>query len=210
MGQVTFGEQVTGWHVTGHVGGQVTGQVIGHVIEMDGWLVTWWERLSKQVKNEKCTLRKPKNVTTTTANAAVTTAPVDTAVTTTPAIATAITTPTDATAATVTFTAVTTTTAATATAPTAIPDTIDEENPFIESLAYDQLASLGAHLSTLSLHLSSDSHDSQDISTEVVVARQKTRKEAQDVKTFFLRENARWYCKYCEYVSYSVITWSIF
>ena len=40
VGQVTFEEQVTEWHVTGHVGGQVTSQVIGHVIEMDGWLVT--------------------------------------------------------------------------------------------------------------------------------------------------------------------------
>ena len=59
---MTFKEQVTGWHVTGHVGGQVTGQVIGHVIEMDGWLVTWWERLSQQVENKKYTLRKPKNV----------------------------------------------------------------------------------------------------------------------------------------------------
>ena len=39
IGQVTFEEQVTRWHVTGHVGGQVTGQVIGYVIETDGWLV---------------------------------------------------------------------------------------------------------------------------------------------------------------------------
>jgi len=41
----------------------VTGQVIGHVIEMD-WVVGHvMGRLSKQVENEKCTLRKPKNVT---------------------------------------------------------------------------------------------------------------------------------------------------
>ena len=124
--------------------------------------------------------------TTTPANATATTTPANAAVTT------AIATPTDTTATTSTtvpFTAVTTTTAANATIPTPITDTIDEENPFVESLAYDLFASPGAHLLMLSLHSSSDSHSSWDTLAEVMVACPKACKEAQDVKTFFLREN---------------------
>ena len=142
--------------------------------------------------------------------------PADTATATTmptnPANTTVVattTTPTDATTiaatTTVTFAAADTPTAAIAM--TAITDIINEENPFLESLAYDPLAPLEAHLCTLSLHSSSDS---QDISTETAPACPKTRKEALDVKTFFLRENARSYCKYCECVSHLVLAWFIF
>ena len=127
------------------------------------------------------------------------------ATTTTPTDATTIAATTIAATTTVTFAAADTPTAAIAM--TAITDIINEENPFVESLAYDLLEPLEAHLCTLSFHSSSDS---QDISTETAPACPKTRKEALDVKTFFLRENAQSYCKYCEWVSHLVLAWFIF
>ena len=158
---------------------------------------------------------------TTRADTAVAATPTDTAATAaTASNTTATATPADTTdpATTTAATATTpiTNTAAAAITPTIIPDMIDEENPLIEQLAYNQLApaaaSLEACLSALHLHSTSASgpYRNQDTSTDVAAASQKNRKEARDVKTFFLRENARSYCKYCEYVSYLVIGWSIF
>jgi len=97
-----------------------------------------------------------------------------------------------------------------AAAPTVIPtasNIVDEDDPFIESSlsksVTEQPSQLEVQLRALSIQSSqsppTSDYNTNDASPAVMIVNQKGRKDAQDVKEFFLKKNERWYCKFCKY-----------